>query len=41
VIRRAAIILVLLLAGCEREDMASQPKDKPMQQTAFFAGGAS
>ena len=39
--RHLAIILVLLLAGCEREDMASEPKDKPMQPSAFFADGSS
>jgi mono/diheme cytochrome c family protein len=36
-----AFIIALLAAGCEKEDMASQPKEKPMQQSVFFADQSS
>lgn len=32
---------LLLVCGCWRENMGSQPKDKPFQQSDFFADGTS
>jgi len=37
----AALSLLLAAAGCWKEDMGSQPKAKPMQQSEFFADGAT
>jgi mono/diheme cytochrome c family protein len=33
--------LALLLSGCWKENMGSQPKVKPMQESVFFADGTS
>jgi mono/diheme cytochrome c family protein len=42
VIHLAAVCgLALCVPGCWRENMGSQPKDKPYQQSDFFADGAS
>jgi mono/diheme cytochrome c family protein len=34
-------LLPLLAAGCWRENMGSQPKAKPMQESVFFADGST
>ncbi|HEX4797589.1 MAG TPA: cytochrome c [Humisphaera sp.] len=37
----AVLALCLLLTGCWKENMGSQPKAKPMQASIFFADGSS
>ena len=39
--KRCIVILALVLAGCWREDMGSQPKAKPFQESQFFADGTT
>lgn len=34
-------LIALLLVGCKRDDMADQPKARPMRQTQFFADGTT
>jgi mono/diheme cytochrome c family protein len=40
-IHRHTIICLLLLSGCWKENMSSQPKAKPMQESVFFADGTA
>ena len=35
--RLAIALVIVLLTGCKRDDMADQPKARPMRQTQFFA----
>jgi mono/diheme cytochrome c family protein len=37
----ATILMLLMTTGCWKEDMGSQPKAKPMQDSKFFTDGAT